>query len=129
MINNISYEKKVRLWKLLKKVAYLNQTHMPDYVYDEFNDCMKTIEVKNELKYILVEHYNLDTTFTFKAFEESDFKSKKETDRLKEMFEDFFNDDKKEWSTILMINFKSMRAYYLTKEVKGDSIKYKKKSI
>lgn len=125
---NIPYEKKIKLWKLLKRVAYLNETHMPEYVYDEFNDCMKTIEVKNELKYILVEHYNLDTTFTFKAYEEMDLISPKEPERLGEIYEDFFN-DKREWSTILMINFKSMKAYYLTKEIKGDKIKYVKKGL
>jgi len=128
MIINMPYEQRVRLWKALKRVAHKNQIEMPQYVYDEFNDCMKTIEVKSELKYMLVEHYNLDTTFTFEAYDEMDFKSTKEADRLKEMFEDFFK-DKKEWNMILLINLKSMRVYYLNKEIKGEKIKYVKKAI
>jgi hypothetical protein len=116
----ITQENRMKLWKVIKRVAYLNHILPPEEVYDQFN--MKTLEL--EPRYLIIEYYLLDSEFTFEAYPENEFKSQKESDRLAQMFEDFFQDMEKGWNTILLIDMKTFKPYYLSKE-----IKYLKKTI
>ena len=129
----ITQEERVKLWKVIRRVAYKNRITVPDSVYWDYNDYMKAIE--GNIRFIIVEYYNLDSIFTYEAYEESDLKSDKDSDRMAEMFEDFFSDAGKGWNTVLIVDLKTLKPYYLSKEIKEDKktkiekVKYIKKQI
>lgn len=129
----ITQENRYKLWKVIKRVAYKNKIIPPDSVYEEYNDYMKAIE--GNIRYMIIEYYNLDSIFTYEAYEEVDLKSPKDNERMAEMFEDFFLEIGKGWNTVLLIDLKTMKPYYLSKEVKEDKktklqkVKYIKKLI
>lgn len=129
----ITQENRFKLWKIIRRIAYKNSTIIPDFVYDEYNDYMKVIE--GNIRFMVIEHYNLDSIFTYKAYEEKDLKSTKDKERMAEIFEDFFSDSSKGWNTVLLIDLKTMKAYYLSKDIIEDKktkiqkVKYLKKLI
>ena len=129
----LTQEERFKLWKTIKRVAYKNELSIPDAVYWEYNDYMKAIE--GNIRFIIVEYYNLDSIFTYEAYEEQDLKSSKDNERMAEMFEDFFLDSGKGWNTVLLVDIKTMKPYYLSKEIvedkktKLEKVKYIKKLI
>ena len=129
----LTQEERYKLWKVIKRVAYKNEIVIPESVYSDYNDYMKAIE--GNIRFIIVEYYNLDSIFTYEAYEEQDLKSIKDNERVEEMFEDFFLDSGKGWNTVLLVDIKTMKPYYLSKEVAEDKktklekVKYIKKLI
>lgn len=129
----ITQEERFNLWKVIRRVAHRNELNIPDSVYWEYNDYMKAIV--GNIRFIVVEYYNLDSIFTYEAYEERDLKSIKDNERMAEIFEDFFSDSGKGWNTVLLVDIKTMKPYYLSKEISVDKktklekIKYVKKLI
>jgi hypothetical protein len=81
-------------------------------------DYWEYMKVPNEsVRYLLIEHYNLDTGFFYHAYEESDLKGTTEQAKLSEMYNHYFKDDEG-GEELLLIDVKNMKAYLLRKEIK-----------
>jgi hypothetical protein len=119
----IQRETRIKIWCIIRRVAKkLNIVDIPKETEIDFWEYMK---VPNEsVRYLLIEHYNLDTGFFYHAYEESDLKGTNEQTKLGEMYEHYFKDDKGSYEELLLIDIKNMKAYTLSKE-----IKYTKKAI
>jgi hypothetical protein len=92
-------------------------------------DYWEYMKVPNEsVRYLLIEHYNLDTGFFYHAYEESDLKGTTEQVKLGEMYENYFKDDEGSGEELLLIDIKTMKAYTLRKEI-SSQVKYIKKVV
>ena len=119
----IQREKRIKIWYLIRRVA--NKQGIVDIPRETEVDYWEYMKVPNEsVRYLLIEHYNLDTGFFYHAYEESDLRGTTEQARLKEMYEDYFESDKGGGETLLLIDVKTLKAYLLSKETK-----YVKKAI
>jgi hypothetical protein len=122
-------EKRVKIWILIKRISKkLGIVDIPKETEENFWTYMR--QPSETIRYLLIEHYNLDTDFFYHAFEESDLRATTEQGKLKEMFEKYFANDEGNYETLLLIDVKTMKAYTLSKEMKKDKeFKYVKKLI
>ena len=123
----IQRETRIKIWYLIKRVAKkLNIVDIPKETEEEYWQYMR--QPDEFVRWLLIEHYNLDTGFFYHAYEESDLKGTNEQTKMREMFEHYFANadanDNHEHETLLLIDIKNLKAYTLTKE-----IKYTKKAI
>ena len=120
----IPREKRIKIWYLIRRSATkLGVADISDETKRDYWEYMK--QPNESIRYILIEHYNLDTGFFYHAYEESDLKGANEQTRLGEMYEHYFHDDSEGTNEeLLLIDVKSMKAFTLRKE-----IKYTKKAI
>lgn len=127
--------KRKKLWGLVLRTARNSNIEIPDQTHIDFWEYMRTIE--GDIRYIIVEHYNLSTGFFYKAYEEEDVKGKAYMDKIKYMFEDYFENDGGSWEEILFIDLKTNKAYLIDKEKKAqaqqsigtETIKFFKKQV
>lgn len=121
----IQREKRIKIWYIIRRVARkLGIVDIPKETEVDFWEYMK---VPNEsVRYLLIEHYNLDTGFFYHAYEESDLKGSNEQAKLQEMYEHYFASENGQGETLLLIDIKTLKAYTLNKEVKT---KYVKKEV
>jgi hypothetical protein len=107
------WDKKVDKTQLLKPIV-----DIPKETEDDYWEYMR---LPNEsVRYLLIEHYNLDTGFFYKAFEESDLKGTTIDEKSKEMFESYFANSESNniAETLLLIDVNTLKAYTITKEIK-----------
>ena len=118
----IQREKRIKIWYLIKRITRkLGIVDIPKDVEEDYWTCMRL--PSETMRYLLIEHYNIDTGFFYHAYEERDLKSTNEQGKLKEMYEDYFDEDEG-GESLLLIDAKTMKAFILSKEVK-----YTKKEI
>lgn len=122
----IPREKRIKIWHLIKRIALkLGVTDIPQTTASEYWEYMK---LPNEnVRYLLIEHYNLGEGFFYHAYEESDLEGKNTQDeKMKEMFEEYFSDAEGDSTgeILLLIDIKNIKAYTLSKEVR-----YTKKEV
>lgn len=117
----IPRESRLKIWYLIRKVAH--KKGIPNIAEETKRDYWEYMKQPEEnIRYILIEAYNLDTGFFYKAIEENELKGTEEQ-KMKYMFEKYFQEDNS-WEDLLLIDVKNIKAYTLTKE-----IKYKKRLI
>lgn len=122
----IQREKRIKIWYLIRRTATkLGVPEIPRETKVDYWECMK--QPNEAVRYLLIEHYNLDTGFFYHAYEESDLKEKGEQTRLGEMYEHYFKDNEGGGEELLLIDVKLMKAYTLNRE--RSVIKYVKKAI
>jgi len=115
-------EKRIKIWYLIRRVARkLGIVDIPKEVEEEYWTYMR--QPDETIRYLLIEHYNLDTGFFYHAYEESDLKGTTEQAKLGEMYEEYFNENEG-GEELLLIDIKTMKAYLLRRETR-----YVKKEI
>lgn len=123
-------DKQTKLWYLIKRIAYREHIDIPNKTFIDFWEYMRTIE--GNIRYIIVEHYNLNIGFFYKAYEEEDVKGKAYLDKIKYMFEDYFSNDSG-WEEISLIDLRTKKAYLIDKKKKisigTETIKFYKKQV
>ena len=101
------------VWDLIGKTVkeiYNGEMKIPEETKEEYFSCEETIEDKNH-RYLIIEHYNLDSGFYCEYQEDGCSVSK--------MYEDYFDDSDGDCQeTILLVDMKEMKCYLLDKEVK-----------
>jgi hypothetical protein len=113
----IQREKRIKIWYLIRRVAKkLGIVDIPKETEVDYWEMMK--QPNETVRYLLIEHYNLDTGFFYHAYEESDLKGNTEQVKLKEMYEHYFKDDEGGGEELLLIDVKNLKAYTLRKEIK-----------
>jgi hypothetical protein len=119
----IQREKRIKIWYLIRRITKkLGIVDIPKETEVDYWEYMKVPD--ESVRYLLIEHFNLDTGFFYHAYEESDLKGITEQEKMKEMWEDYFATDEGSGGELLLIDIKTLKAYTLNKE-----IKYVKKAV
>jgi len=117
----IQREKRIKIWYVIKRAARkLNIVDIPKETEISYWENMK---VPNEnVRYLIIDCFCLDTDFFYHAFEETDLKEVGDNNRIKEMFEHYFakNGDNMDSTgeTLLLIDVKTLKSYTINKQIK-----------
>ena len=115
----IEREKRARIWYLIKKAATkLGISNISD---EAKNDYFEYMRLPNEaVRYLVIEHYNLNTGFYYHAYEESDLKDCSEQDKLQKIYDDYYSNEEGDmtYEPMLLIDIKTKKAYVLKKKSK-----------
>lgn len=115
----IQREDRIKIWYLIRRMAH--KEGIKDICEEAKRDFWNYMRApEGDIRYLLIEHYNLGEGFYYHAYEENEFDDKTESEKLKYMFEHYFADTDGDYTgeTLLLIDVKKIKAYTLTKEIK-----------